>query len=72
MDGDLSKEELIKFFNLLASAVGEDAPTRPAEDEAGDLINTFGDGASIPAAKFQEFLVGFSSSETDKVHRESH
>jgi fructose-bisphosphate aldolase class I len=66
-DKDLTKEELVQFFEGLKKAVGDDAPTRSSDEEAAQLIEQMGEGGKLTADKFQAFLVGFCEAEPEKV-----
>merc|ERR1712195_200758 len=58
-DKDLTQQELVSFFDNLTKALGGDAPTRPSEEEAAELIASMGVDGHLKADAFETFLVGF-------------
>merc|ERR1712028_36414 len=66
-DKDLTQQELVDFFESLKKAVGGDAPTRPSEEEAAELIASMGVDGHLKADAFETFLVGFCESDPEKA-----
>jgi len=66
-DKDLTQQELVDFFESLKKAVGGDAPTRPSEEEAAELIAQMGVDGHLKADAFETFLVGFCESDPEKA-----
>merc|ERR1711957_74795 len=66
-DKDLTQQELVSFFDNLTKALGGDAPTRPSEEEASELIASMGVDGHLKADAFETFLVGFCESDPEKA-----
>merc|ERR1711957_642718 len=66
-DKDLTQQELVSFFDNLTKALGGDAPTRPSEEEAAELIASMGVDGHLKADAFETFLVGFCESDPEKA-----